>query len=109
MKKVPNSQPVRQAQLARIFTTRTETITARTIRMGSKGFVTRETISEVKRGKKDMKKRFVSPRSKNHNQLVEVLDTNFRGTLVQVVSTGQRFYCNGKNLKTLTNKELLCK
>lgn len=55
-----------------------------------------------------MKYRFNSPRSKNNGQLVTKLDTNFRGTLVEVCSTGQRFYCNGKNLKPITNKDLLC-
>ncbi|QEG09115.1 hypothetical protein HWC29_gp071 [Aeromonas phage 4_4572] len=56
-----------------------------------------------------MKKRFVSPRSKNHNQLVKVLDQNFRGSFVEVVSTGKRFYCNPANLHKITNKDLLSK
>lgn len=51
-----------------------------------------------------MKKRFVSPRSKNNGQIVTVLDKDFRGTFVEVCSTGKRFYCNGKNLHNLTNK-----
>lgn len=101
-------RPVRQAQLARIFTIRTERVIVRTIRMGQQDFCTRETELLVKRGKADMKKRFVSPRSKNHNQLVEVLSKDFRGTFVKVCSTGKKFYCNGKNLHPITNKDLLC-
>ena len=54
-----------------------------------------------------MKKRFVSPRSKNNGQIVTVLDKNFRGALVEVCSTGKRFYCNEQNLHKLTNKDLL--
>ena len=55
-----------------------------------------------------MKKRFVSPKSKNHNQIVEVIVKDFRGAFVKVCSTGKRFYCNPANLHNLTNKDLLC-